>query len=156
MDEREQEILTGFRAGLDCGQLVLLPFAERLGLTEAEALRMTASLGYGMFRGETCGAAAAAMLAIGLRFGPARAGDDESKGELMRRLEQFQRRFTERCGSTLCRERLPGYDFGQEGALERALADGVIFRDCPAAILTARELLEELLQPKKKKRDYTA
>ena len=53
------------------------PVGKELGYDKDEASRMAAPFGGGMFRGDTCGAVVAAMIAIGMRYGHSELGDEE-------------------------------------------------------------------------------
>ncbi|MBQ3134893.1 MAG: C_GCAxxG_C_C family protein [Oscillospiraceae bacterium] len=53
----------------NCCQSVLIPFAEKLGLTPEQANALGAHFGSGMRHGATCGALAGALMAIGLAKG---------------------------------------------------------------------------------------
>ncbi len=134
----KEEIMEKFAAGGQCAQCTLVPWADGLGYDEAELMRMAAAFAGGMFRGDTCGAVVGALIAIGLA-----CGDDG--GLTAEKTAQFQRRFTERFGSTICRELL-GYDFSIPGELEKARASGKMLSDCSAFVRGASEILQDLLR----------
>ena len=138
------EIVKQFIEGFDCSQVVLSQWAEDLGYGREEALRMAAAFGGGMFRGDTCGAVAGAMIAIGLRYGHSESGDKETKAILLEKVSEFQKRFTQRCGSTICRE-LCGFDFSKEGELQKAAESGRLIEDCPRFVQEALAVLDEIL-----------
>ena len=50
----------------NCCQSVLIPFAEKLGLSEEQAAALGAHFGSGMRYGSTCGALTGALMAAGL------------------------------------------------------------------------------------------
>lgn len=50
----------------NCGQSVILPFAEALGIPEELALRFAANFGRGMKGGALCGAIAGGLVVLGL------------------------------------------------------------------------------------------
>ena len=52
----ESMIREKFIKGYDCSQVVLSYFAERLGITEEMANKVSACFGGGMMHGDTCGA----------------------------------------------------------------------------------------------------
>ena len=118
----KDEVIARFAAGANCAQCTLAPWADGLGYDEEELMRMGAAFAGGMHRGETCGAVTGALMALGLAY-----GDDPAA--VAEKTAQFQAAFTERFGSTICREIL-GYDLSQPGALEEARAtqapDGTI------------------------------
>lgn len=140
----KEEIVRRFKGGLDCSQVVLMQWAEELGYEKEEAARMAAAFGGGMFRGDTCGAVTGAMIAIGLKYGHYKLGDAQGKSRLMAKVAEFQKKFTERRRSTICRE-LVGFDFAKEGELEKALASGQLLDFCPNAVLDALNILDEIM-----------
>ena len=52
----KEKIAELFMKGIDCSQVVVGAFAEKLGITQEEAYKMAAGFGGGMGIGETCGA----------------------------------------------------------------------------------------------------
>lgn len=140
-----QEVLEQFRQGFDCSQVVLMAFAEELGYDEEELARMGAAFGGGMHHGDTCGAVIGALIALGMQFGNASAGEFEQKNLMNGKVKAFQEAFSERLGSLECRD-LIGFDMAVEGDFEKAQESGVILERCPGCCLTAIELVQELLE----------
>ena len=133
-----EEIIAKFAAGGQCAQCTLAPWADGLGYDEEELLRMSAAFAGGMFRGDTCGAVTGALMALGLAYGDDAALTAEKTAE-------FQAAFTERFGSTICREIL-GYDLSVPGELEKARASGKMMDLCSMFVRGASEILQELLK----------
>ncbi len=133
-----------FQKSIHCSQVVLGEVAEELGYDREEALRMAAPFGAGMFRGDTCGAVTGAMIAIGMKYGHFQPGDQEQDALCREKVAEFQQRFMEKHGTTICRE-LISYDFSQPGAFARAAESGVFLEVCPAFVADALEILEDLL-----------
>jgi len=131
------EISAKFAAGLHCAQCALCPWAEELGYDEEELIRMAAAFGGGMFRGDTCGAVTGALIALGLA-----CGDDLEDAK--EKTAEFQQKFAEKFGSTLCRE-LIGFDESVPGEHEKAVASGKLTELCPAFVCGAVELLNGIL-----------
>lgn len=135
------EIVSKFSCGLNCAQCVLAQCAPELGYDEEELQNMTAVFGGGMGRGDTCGAVSGALIAIGLALG----GDDEDGfAEAKQIAATFQSAFTEKHGSTICRELL-GYDFSKPGEHDAAASSGILSDLCPELVCSAVELLKDLL-----------
>ena len=67
-----------FKSKIHCSQIVLGEFAEELGYSREEAYKMANAFGGGCFRGDTCGAVAGAMIAIGLKYGNDEPGNIEA------------------------------------------------------------------------------
>lgn len=66
-----------------CSQAVLVAFAEKLGLTEEQALKLGGCFGGGMCKGEVCGACTGALMALGLKYGQSDVLDLESRKKQM-------------------------------------------------------------------------
>ena len=134
----KSEVASRFIAGHNCSQCVLSPWADELGYAEDELMRIAASFGGGMFRGDTCGAVTGALIALGMAY-----GDDSDL--LHEKVAEFRAKFTERFGALNCRE-LVGYDFGVPGERDKAMEAGATIEKCPAFVVTAQEILDDLLQ----------
>lgn len=136
------EILAKFSNNIVCSQCVLSHFAEELGYDADELLRMSAAYGGGMEQGDTCGAVAGALTALSLAFYD--PDDPESRNTLMEKVQQFYARFNERWGSPRCKELL-GYNFSVPGEHEKAAQSGIIAERCPNYVISAIEILSDLL-----------
>ena len=107
----------------NCAQAVLVAFAHRLRLTEAQAYDLGAHFGSGMRHGATCGALTGALMAVGL------AGKDASAAAQM--IDQFRAAN----GFTDCRDLL-------QAAKER----GQVKKDnCDELVYQCVGFVEELL-----------
>ena len=65
----EEKALSYFQDKFHCSQSVLAAYAEELGLTEEQALKIAYCLNSGMRKGEVCGACSGALLVLGLKYG---------------------------------------------------------------------------------------
>jgi C_GCAxxG_C_C family probable redox protein len=138
------QITNGFRDRMHCSQQVLMEWAEELGYDREEAARMASPFGGGMFRGDTCGAVAGAMIAIGMRYGNSTPGDNEKDDAMQEKVKEFQDKFTARNGTTLCRDLL-GYDFAKPDERAEAFAVGRVKEVCPKLVQDALEILDEIM-----------
>ena len=103
-----EKALENFSTGMNCAQAVFLAFAEELGLSREEALKLTSCLGGGMCSGEVCGAASAGLLTVGMKNCDANAEISAEEKARMRALgAKFMKAFKERNGSVVCRELAP-------------------------------------------------
>ena len=123
-------------SGLNCSQCVFGAFAERFDYAEEEFCRMAAGFGGGMMRGDTCGAVTGGLMALGLAFG-------EDPERMHEKVQQFQKAFSDRFGSTVCRE-LVGFDYSVPGERRKAIAAGAE-ENCPEFVAEAAEMIEKLL-----------
>ncbi len=107
----------------NCCQAVLIPFANKLGLSEEQANDLGAHFGSGMRHGATCGALTGALMVAGL------AGKDAAAATRM--IKEFR----EANGSTDCRD-----------LLQAAKEQGQVKKDnCDELVYQCVGFLEELL-----------
>ena len=89
---------------MNCCQAVLVAFADQLGRSEEELLRLGSGFGSGMGTMEgTCGALVGAIMVASLL---------SEKGAAMAASRAIMPRFKELCGATICRD-LKGIDTGK-------------------------------------------
>ena len=89
---------------MNCCQAVLVAFADQLGRSEEDLLRLGFGFGSGMGTMEgTCGALVGAIMVSSLL---------SEKGEAMAASRAIMPRFKELCGATICRD-LKGVDTGK-------------------------------------------
>ena len=129
----------------NCAQAVLMPFSEKLGLTEAQAQDLGSLFAGGMYCGATCGAITGALMALGLKYGHCELGDEEAKATMLAKKAAFEQKFAEENGSLICRE-LVGYDFSKEGELEQAMNEGILLDLCPKLALSACKIIAEMIE----------
>ena len=125
---------------------MLTTFARDCRLDDETALKVAAAFGGGMGgMGEVCGSVTGALMAIGLKYGKAREGDQAAAATTERLVLEFVNRFRARHGSIICRELLghPVYSREERNA---ARAKGLITVDCSVFIRDAAEILESLLE----------
>lgn len=127
-----------------CSQAVLAAYAQELGLTEEQALKVSAGFGSGMCKGEVCGAAAGAVMAIGLKYGQCQPDDAESRAKTNRLTGLFLDAFRAENGSYLCKELL-GYDLSDKDEVQRAREAGLFADFCPKMVASAAKILGEIL-----------
>ena len=139
----EQQVIDAFKGRIHCSQIVLAEAAEEHGYDRGEAMRMASPFGGGMFRGDTCGAVLGALLAIGMKYGNCELGNTEQDKECIKKVKEFQEKFTERYGSTICRE-LIGFDFADPEQAREAVESGRVYKICPGLVLGAIKILGEL------------
>ena len=142
MSEKVNTVLECFNSGFDCSQAMVSAYYEEFGLGKETALKMTCGLAAGMARlGSTCGAVTGAYLVISLKYGKYLPEDSEAKEKTFALIQEFDRLFTAKHGSTNCRELL-GIDlrYGDKTtARERVRAI------CSGLVKDAAEILESIL-----------
>ena len=133
------------KEGFNCAQAVFSTCAPGLALKEDTAAKIASSFGGGMARGGgTCGAVTGALMALGLKYGSSRPRDKEIKEKSYEIAREFMRRFTERNGSTVCRDLL-GCDISTHEGHERAKQQGLFDTVCVKLVKDSVEILEDML-----------
>ncbi len=148
-----KDALGYFHEGYSCAQSVVAPFASELGLTEEQALLLSAGFGAGIGRmRETCGAFCGLTFIAGHCQGNLHgdAGEKERIFSLMReQAEQFRTEF----GTLRCRELLHLDEGTQEGARpnERSAAYYAA-RPCERCVAFCEARARELLSTRSAQR----
>ena len=139
--EMAQELYNG---GFNCAASVLASFCEDYELDTELAMKLACGLGGGCAEGEICGAASAAVIVVGLKYGQCIQDDRGAKMNCHARTTQFLNEFRQKHGALTCRDLLadisqvptPAGD-GKEDVKERR-------RFCAGLVTSAVEILEEL------------
>ncbi len=132
MESKADKAVECFGSGFNCAQSVLSTYCEKLAL----------GLGGGMGKlGEVCGAVSAAYLVISLKNGSCTAYDIETKEKVYQLVQDFEKQFSERNGTTLCRELL-GLDLRNCDKEKRQAQTKLV---CPKVIKDSAEILEGFL-----------
>jgi len=142
----EEQFAEGFDCGFDCAMQVAADLAPDMGLTEEQALRLTACLGVGAGQGSLCGAVTGALVAIGYRYGNTEPGDMAAKGLCLSKRTEFYDCFQKEFGGLTCPEILK-LDLRKPEEAKMAREKGLIKNLCPKAcrfaVITAKRILEE-------------
>ena len=88
--------------GFNCAQSVLGALGEYTGLEEATALSVACGFGGGVSCGEICGAAAGAVMALGLVGAKADPEDAVLRSKVRQLSGQFNRAFQQQFGCIRC------------------------------------------------------
>ena len=146
MESRVDKALELFTFGkrYNCAQAIFSVYGEALGLDKETALKVACGFGGGMARlGGACGAVTGACMVIGLKYASALpvAQDPASREKTYATMQEFERRFVEKNGSTVCRELLE-VDLlrGDKQVIAQRVQEV-----CPRVIKDAAEILETLL-----------
>ena len=133
-----------FEQKFHCSQAVLAAFAEDLGISEEQALKLGGCFGGGMCKGEVCGACTGALMALGLKFGQADICDLESKKKTNAIAVEFLDLFKKENGSYICKELL-GCDLSTVEGKQYALDNELFVKLCPKLVQSATKITQELL-----------
>lgn len=141
----EEQIREKFMQGYDCSQVVLTYFADRYGLDEELANKISACFGGGMQMGGVCGAFTGALMVIGLKYGHSNPDNlMEQKELLTAKNAEFREKFQKELESCGCKELL-GYDVSTPEGFTEALESGRLLGYCPGLVLKVIEILESVL-----------
>lgn len=133
-----------FEQKFHCSQAVLAAFAQELGLTEEQALKLGGCFGGGMCKGEVCGACTGALMALGLKSGQSDIADLESRKKTNEVTVEFLELFKKANGSYICKELL-GCDLATEEGKKYAMENRLFVEFCPKMVESATQIVEKLL-----------
>jgi C_GCAxxG_C_C family probable redox protein len=134
-----------FKSGFSCSQAVLAAFAPGLGLDRSLALKIAQPYGGGTAHtGRMCGAAAGALLVIGLKFGRTEPEDTGARDKTYALVHRFLDLFREKHGGLDCPELL-GYDLAVPAEMEKAVEEGLFDTLCNSLVRSAAEILQDIL-----------
>jgi C_GCAxxG_C_C family probable redox protein len=145
MSSRSDAAIQCFNNSFNCSQSVLGAFCEDLGLDKEMAFKLACGFGSGMgCTGETCGAVAGAVMAIGLKYGQSKPGQIEDKFKTYALVKEFAKRFCEAYGSLKCTD-LIGYDLTCPEQVVLAREKGIFKTVCAELVKKAVEITEDIL-----------
>ena len=142
MESKVNEVLESFGCGFYCSQAILSAYCEEFGLDKEIALKISCGLAAGMARlSSTCGAVTGAYMVISLKHGNYLPTDKESIEKTFALIQEFDKRFIDKNGSTNCQELL-GVDLRYG---DKDLAGKQVKKLCPCFVKDAAEILEVVL-----------
>ncbi len=134
-----------FEQKYHCSQAVLAAFADELGITEKQALKIGGCFGGGMCKGEVCGACTGALMVLGLKYGQCEIDDLDSRLKTNDVTVRFLELFRNENGSYLCKELL-GCDLAPQEGKVYAREHNLIFEFCRAMVACAVKIVEQLIK----------
>lgn len=126
--------------GFNCCTAVVFAFQDKLGLTAEQCYAVTSGMGGGLRTGEVCGAVSGGVMVLGALAPHNKQTGPEGKEYNITLTQEFQRRFAEKQGYICCRDLKPIDAKYQVKKLEGE------FNNCNHYILTAVEVLEEMIE----------
>lgn len=145
MENKKEQAADVFSREYNCSQAVLSVFAEELGMSREDALKIASGFGAGVRTGDICGAVSGAIMALGLKYGHSVQGDSVTKNEMYRLTEEFQKKFIQINSSIICRDLL-GYDVSSEDDREIIMEKNLFKTICPKMVRDSVGILEEDLK----------
>ncbi len=143
--ELVRKVDEAFDNELMCSQVTFLYGAEKLGkAADRDTLLLASSgFGWGMQNGERCGAVTGSLMALGLKYGFRNLEEFPNYKVLKEKQKEFDRRFTEGCGSLYCKELLKAnYGIKEE---RDVIYEEERYRACSLITAYACEILDDLL-----------
>lgn len=149
MNKHEQLACNYFTDGYNCAQAVFAAFADEMGMSASDALRMSSAFGGGMGRlREVCGAVSGMFMVLGVLYGYDDAKDDAAKKELYARVQNLAKEFKDEYGTIICRELL-GVDGAQKPDPTPRNPEFYKKRPCLAFVASAARALSEFIEQNK-------
>ena len=139
----EEKALSYFQDKFHCSQSVLVAYAQELGLTEEQALKIAYCLNSGMRKGEVCGACSGALLVLGLKYGQCQKDDLASRARANQKTVEFLEQFAKENGSYICNDLL-GCDISTAEGVQYAMEHNCFTEVCPKMVASAVRILEDM------------
>ncbi len=139
----EEKALSYFQDRFHCSQSVLAAYAEEIGFTEQQALKIAYCLNSGMRKGEVCGACTGALLVLGMKYGQWQKEDAVSRTQANQKTVEFLEKFKLNNGSYICNELL-GCDISTTEGVKYAMEHNCFADICPKMVASAVKILEDM------------
>jgi len=141
---RSEQATHCFGQGFNCTQAVLGVFCQKLNFDKDTAVKLATGFGSGMKCGQMCGAVTGAIMVIGLMYGHGLDKDPDAKEKTNKMVLEFQKRFTEKNGSIICKDIL-GYDLSKPEEMKIIKEQSLFKSVCPDLVASAVDILEKLI-----------
>lgn len=107
METRKEKAVRLFKSGYNCSQAVFAAYADKYGIDEETALKLSASFGGGMGRmREVCGAVSGMFMVAGLETGATDGKDVDGKKANYDMVQKMAEAYRKENGSIICKELL--------------------------------------------------
>ena len=133
MELTKEMIANSFINGVDCSQIIMGEWADRLGMSKEDAIKVSSAFG-GIIGG---------MLVLGMKYGNTGENQQEQKDILNAKRAEFLEKFKKAHTHRSCRELL-GYDFSKPEDVPKIFESGILFEACPRFVRTALDILDEM------------
>lgn len=145
MSQHGDAAYEAFFKGYNCSQCIALAFADEMGMTKEQALKISSGFGGGVGRmREVCGAFSGIVLVLGAIYGNT---DPAGKSELYAQVQALAEQYKARNGgnSIVCRELL-GLKTAEGSPIASPRTEEYYRkRPCPELIRLAGDIMEEYL-----------
>ncbi len=140
----EDKALSYFKEKFHCSQSVLAAYADDLGLSEEQALKIAYCFNAGLRKGEVCGACSGALMVLGMIYGQSDKNDLDSRNRANQMTDRFLNRFKELNGSYICNDIL-GCDITTQEGIAYAKKHELFSTTCSDMVALAVKVLEEII-----------
>jgi len=145
--DRSGKALDYFDNQFNCAQSVLTAFADRLGLSEDESLRVACAFGGGIGRQQfTCGAVTGAAMAIGLKYGKGINDSDDKKRQTYDKTVLLFDEFSKLNGSTTCLKLLNDLNMNNEAENREIVEKNLFNTHCRKYVADAVKITEQIIE----------
>ena len=135
-----------FLKGCNCAQAVFAAYADEMGLSEKEALRIAGGMGGGIGGLRfTCGAVSAMALVLGALQGYDDPADAEGKKQLYARIQTLHARFTDEYQTSNCKALLEAAGIAANAMPSERTPEYYKTRPCVRYVEKCAELVGEEL-----------
>ena len=141
----EENVNELFKQGIDCSQITLGYFAEKAGISDEVALKISSAFGGGMWRGRTCGVVTGALMVLGMKYGFSEPIAPEEKSAFLAKCAAFEQKFTAENGIVICKDMLGGYDLSKPEDMAKVIEKGLFFTYCNKVVCSACKILDEMM-----------
>lgn len=149
METKQQQAIETFQNSYNCAQSVLSVFAQELGVSKDNALKLATPFGAGMmYMQETCGAVTGALMAIGLKYGKGENGTLEDKERAYDMGRYFVAEFSKCHGSTSCLKLLKEVNLSTPDGMKYAMDNQLFHTHCANYVKDAVAITERIIMKK--------
>ena len=145
-----------YNNGYNCGQALVVAFAERYGFSKEQASQITAAFGGGLGRQRlTCGAVMGMGVLAGLEDGNSVPGEKDKVKTTFNAIHMMTEKFKEQYGSVTCGEilGLKGYAKADGPAQHQEIPEEYKGRPCALKVKLAAQIFEDYLKSKETSED---
>ena len=132
-----EEIRNRFGNGICCAMSVFGELAELMGMDKETARKIASGFCGHYEHNNFCGCVSGAKMALGLKYGPSRLGDNDKAVILKEKIKAFEEEFIAEFGSIRCPEILGGLDPSVQADRPAIIEQDLFRRTCSDAVVTA-------------------
>ncbi len=143
---RSEIAKANFKKGYNCAQAVVVTYADVMGISETQALKMASVFGGGMGKlREVCGAVSGMLMVYGAIGGYSSYDDLEEKAQVYKKVRDLAGEFSEQNGSIVCKELLGLTKKEKSGDPAERTKEYYQKRPCAELVRIAAEIVEKYI-----------